>query len=91
MANIKHNQNQCLKEFGLSINGCFEEIDARILKPPILYYANNETPKVSNGCWRTGRTFDKPAKLISENDSWTIVNFTKTNIFEFQKQFIQEG
>ncbi|XP_043472206.1 protein argonaute-2-like isoform X2 [Leptopilina heterotoma] len=65
---IRHNQNNCLNEFGLSISGEFEKVKARVLDPPMLTY--NQDVRVSKGTWRA-TNFLAPKQL--PDYSWTIL------------------
>lgn len=65
---IRHNQNNCLNEFGLSISGEFEKVKARVLDPPMLTY--NQDVRVSKGTWRA-TNFLAPKQL--PDNSWTIL------------------
>ena len=51
MDNIQHNQNPCVQEFGISIENYFEEVNARILNPPIINYSKEQTAQVKDGVW----------------------------------------
>lgn len=66
---IRHNDNPCLREFGLSISGEFEKIKARVLPPPVLTY--NRDVSVAKGVWRASN-FLVPTNL--PDNSWTILN-----------------
>ncbi|XP_051175773.1 protein argonaute-2-like isoform X2 [Leptopilina boulardi] len=65
---IRHNQNPCLNEFGLSISGEFEKVKARVLDPPVLTY--NRDVHVSRGVWRASNFLDPKSLLDNE---WTIL------------------
>ncbi|XP_029661699.1 protein argonaute-2-like isoform X1 [Formica exsecta] len=65
------------QEFRLSVNTEMEKVDARILKAPILKYADAEVP-VNNGKWYM-KKFMQPMKL--KNDEWTIINLDKSHKF----------
>ncbi|XP_034935944.1 protein argonaute-2 isoform X3 [Chelonus insularis] len=70
-----YNENQTLREFGVSLNGTFEEVDARVLSPPELQY-HQQTVKVSKGVWQASKFYS--AKEIPSN-TWTILNLTRIN------------
>ena len=94
MQKINHNEDPCIKEFGISVNDEFVDIPARVLDPPQINYANNEGVKVFKGVWRPGKSFERPANLLNANESWTVVNFTNISANEinrFESMFMQEG
>lgn len=69
---MRHNQDPCMKEFGISVSGEFETVPARVLDPPQLKYLK-ENVRVSKGVWRASQ-FIKPSDLIAVNNTWTILN-----------------
>ena len=91
MKNINHNQDLCAKEFGIC-NDKFEEVNARVLYPPTIMY--KDAVHVAKGVWRPGRSFDNPSNVIARDNSWTVVNFSKTRSNDVQNlvdRFAREG
>lgn len=62
-----HNSNPTVREFGFSVANEFEKLDARVLPPPTLGYANERQARVSRGVWRGERFFGG-----KEINRWTI-------------------
>ncbi|KAK9511703.1 hypothetical protein O3M35_000311 [Rhynocoris fuscipes] len=50
---VGFNNDPFVRDFGLSVNTQFTEVDARILTPPNLLY-KNQSVQVDKGVWRTG-------------------------------------
>lgn len=63
---IKYNEADSVKGFGLRVDNEFAEIPARILDPPILAYAGNRTVRPARGEWRAeNMEFIVPQKNIN--------------------------
>ena len=61
-----------MKEFGLSIGGEFEKVNARVLNPPTLTYNEQDRDvRVTKGVWRASK-FNAAKDL--PDDTWTILN-----------------
>jgi len=63
------------REFHLSVNPQMKQVDARILTPPELRYAER-TATVAKGIWRL-QPFNQAKHL--EANSWTILNLSGTS------------
>lgn len=63
-----------MKEFGLSLNGQLEKVDARVLDPPALQYNDNKSTRVMKGVWRASEFLK--AQSIPEGQ-WTILNLSR--------------
>lgn len=48
---IDHNRTPAMQQFGINVDNKFAEVDARVLDPPTIQYANI-TMKPSRGVWR---------------------------------------
>lgn len=71
-----HNQDPCMKEFGISVSGEFEKVSARVLEPPALAYQQDRPARVAKGVWRADR-FLKPSQAIAPDNTWTILNLSR--------------
>ncbi|OXU25990.1 hypothetical protein TSAR_010814 [Trichomalopsis sarcophagae] len=69
---MRHNQDPCMKEFGISVSGEFETVPARVLDPPQLKY-QRQNVRVAKGVWRASQ-FINPSPLIAEDNTWTVLN-----------------
>ncbi|KAL3282466.1 hypothetical protein HHI36_005650 [Cryptolaemus montrouzieri] len=66
----RHNDDLCIRQFGFSIGNEFEQIQARVLAPPVLEY-DKRTVMPSKGIWRQENVkFFKGAEI----KSWTIIS-----------------
>ncbi|XP_063220818.1 protein argonaute-2-like isoform X2 [Bacillus rossius redtenbacheri] len=63
------NSSKTVQEFGFSVGDHFEEVEARILKPPSLEYDNQVIENPRNGAWYA-KNFLIGAKLIN----WVVLN-----------------
>lgn len=91
---FRYNQSPAVREFGFSVANEFEKIDARVLDPPRLKYANQPiTPQ--RGVWRADR-----AKFLACGQllKWTIVNLDRRtqnkaldNLAEMVRIFLNIG
>lgn len=71
---IKYNDAAAVKGFGLSVDGQFAKIPARILNPPMLEYGKNQTVLPSRGAWRAENLdFIVPKNIIN----WGVLIFDK--------------
>lgn len=57
MQQANHNAHPTVREFGFSIGNQFERLEARVLTPPRLGYAENKFANPSRGVWRGDRFF----------------------------------
>ncbi|KAJ8969356.1 hypothetical protein NQ317_016141 [Molorchus minor] len=64
-----YNSNNSVREFGFSVANEFEKLEARVLQPPSLEYANKKVVRPSRGVWR-GEKFFKPIVI----NKWTIIS-----------------
>ncbi|XP_053593614.1 protein argonaute-2 [Microplitis demolitor] len=71
---INFNADPTMQEFGISLNGQLEKVDARVLDPPALQYADIKNVRVQKGVWRASKFLT--AQNIPEN-SWTILNLSR--------------
>ncbi|CAD6208455.1 GSCOCT00014004001.2-RA-CDS [Cotesia congregata] len=72
-----------MREFGLSLNGQLEKVDARVLDPPALEYKDNKNTRVMKGVWRASEFLN--AQNIPDGQ-WTILNLSRCqegNLREF--------
>ncbi|XP_031786529.1 protein argonaute-2 [Nasonia vitripennis] len=69
---MRHNEDPCMKEFGVSVSGEFETVPARVLDPPQLRY-QNQNVTVIKGAWRASQ-FVQPSQLIENDNTWTVLN-----------------
>lgn len=63
-----YNRSPVIQEFGFSVGNEFEKVDARILPPPTLLYAESRTVAPAKGVWATNNKFLNGAVLAK----WTI-------------------
>lgn len=49
---VKYNENRVIREFGFSVSNEFETVNARVLPPPTLTYADSKPVTPSKGTWR---------------------------------------
>ncbi|XP_043269345.1 protein argonaute-2-like [Venturia canescens] len=68
-AKMRTNEDPAMKEFGISVGGDFETVNARVLDPPPL--KGRTEMLIRNGVW-TAKDFFTPMTL--PNKSWTILN-----------------
>lgn len=57
-----------MKEFGITVDTRPQEVEGRILNPPVLQYSNRQTQQVFKGVWR-GSQFHQGMAL----NSWSIL------------------
>ncbi|XP_064212606.1 argonaute-2b isoform X2 [Tribolium castaneum] len=69
-----YNNDPCIREFGFSVSNNFEKLDARVLNPPSLLYADNAQIKPSKGVWRADRNRFLVGATINK---WTIASGTR--------------
>lgn len=68
---IRHNESQTIRGFGLGIDENFVKVPARQLYPPVIQYGNS-TLKPSKGVWRgENMKFLMPQNMPTE---WSILN-----------------
>nr|XP_022913773.1 protein argonaute-2-like isoform X1 [Onthophagus taurus] len=72
MNNARFNESPEVKEFGITVSGKPEEIQARVLEAPTLEYGSNRIVRVSRGAWN-GIPFQSGAKI----GSWTIISLDR--------------
>jgi hypothetical protein len=93
MRNNVHDQNY-LKEFGIICcnNNKMNEIKARVLNPPTVYYRNKSMPRIDNGKWRMANNFKlyETEKLEYWMIVW-IVQMQTEKEFEFYKSKLING
>ncbi|XP_033207936.1 protein argonaute-2-like [Belonocnema kinseyi] len=89
---VRHNHSPCMKEFGLSIGGEFEKVNARVLNAPTLTYNEQDRDvRVMKGVWRASR-FNVGKDLPDE--SWTILNLdnrTREDALRNLEQLLRGG
>ncbi|KAG8037434.1 hypothetical protein G9C98_005644, partial [Cotesia typhae] len=78
------NNNLTMKEFGVSLTGQLEKIDARVLESPSLKYKDIKSLKVQKGVWRAGKFLE--AQSI-QDDCWTILNLSSECKEEEMRKF----
>lgn len=66
---IKHNDSPTLQQFGIGVDGNFASINARVLNPPTLEYANKKQVKPVRGVWNPAGEFLFPMQL----PNWSIL------------------
>lgn len=82
---MNFNDNLTMREFGISLNGQLEKIDARVLEPPSLKYKDIKSLKVQKGVWRAGKFLT--AQNIPDN-SWTVLNLSSDCKEEEIRKFV---
>lgn len=65
-----------MREFGVTIDDKFAEVDARVLKPPTLYYRNDQPVHVKKGVWNV-QPFRYSKGHIQTPETWTILSFDR--------------
>lgn len=93
---VNHNENPCVKEFDISVSGEFQEVDARILPAPTLYYNQGRSTEVRRGVWQLGGVkFNKPCTLLSKDNIWTILKLDSQihmdSVYDFANTLSREG
>ncbi|KAK0073829.1 hypothetical protein PV325_009163, partial [Microctonus aethiopoides] len=83
---MKYNQDPTLKEFGITLGGDFETVNARVLTPPTLQYATR-TVNVSKGVWRSSDFFNRPSSIPA--NKWTILNIGNRMADNILERFIK--
>ncbi|KAK0170075.1 hypothetical protein PV328_010680 [Microctonus aethiopoides] len=83
---MRYNQDPTLKEFGITLGGDFETVNARVLTPPTLQYAKR-TVNVSNGVWRSPDAFNRPSSIPA--GKWTILNLCQRMADNNLERFIE--
>lgn len=77
LRNTRHNENPCVREFGFRINNDFEKIQARVLEPPALEYANGSSVVPNKGVWRQDNyRFFRGAEI----STWIIISACGSNL-----------
>lgn len=71
---VKYNNDPCIREFGFSVNDQFEQLDARVLSPPNLLYADAAEIRPSRGVWRADRNKFLAGATIRK---WTVACATR--------------
>ncbi|XP_065215105.1 protein argonaute-2-like [Planococcus citri] len=66
---VKFNEDECVKEFDLTVNTTFETVTSYELKPPSIQYAKKIVP-VEKGEWRQNDYFIEPVNL----SRWVLIN-----------------
>ncbi|XP_057325397.1 protein argonaute-2-like [Microplitis mediator] len=82
---MNFNDNLTMREFGISLNGQLEKVDARVLEPPSLKYKDIKSLKVQKGVWRAGKFLT--AQNIPD-DSWTVLNLSSDCKEEEIRKFV---
>ncbi|BGP41047.1 hypothetical protein JCM10449v2_005016 [Rhodotorula kratochvilovae] len=75
---ISPSNNQAFGQFGLEISTTPIRLEARVLPPPKISFAQNRSVVPQGGTWDlTGKRFIQPARL----DSWIVFVFARQNEF----------
>ena len=69
---MRFNEDPSMKEFGISVGGEFERVDARVLEPPTLF--DVRAIRVNKGVWRANNFKEA---MILEDTKWTILNLNQ--------------
>lgn len=77
---IKHNQCETIRAFGLRIAETFTRVPARLIQPPLVEYRDCKTVKPKNGEWKMNYGCDELEVLTSAttNLTWTILNMDRS-------------
>lgn len=90
IARANYNNHPCVKEFGFSVGNEFQKLDARVLQPPQIQYAQRIVP-VSRGVWRSDQ-FVAPVTI----KNWTMVGVVprygpRPDDFKKMAQYFQQS
>uniref|UniRef100_A0ABD2W897 Uncharacterized protein n=1 Tax=Trichogramma kaykai TaxID=54128 RepID=A0ABD2W897_9HYME len=95
MNKIYDSNDDAMEQFGIKLDKEFAEVDARLLKAPILLYGNNRKAFPSRGVWKPEK-FRVPGSLqAAQTKYWSIINadrWVKSNdLFELAKVIKSEA
>lgn len=90
---MPYNGNPSMKEFNLKVNDQFEVLDARILEPPKLMYADGPVDP-NKGIWKLENQFLSPSKGMQKN-KWTVLSTDESikypEMMDLCKAMTEEG
>lgn len=76
-----YNIDPVVKEFGFFVGDKFEQVNGRVLQPPVLRYYNRKEAFVTNGCWSSENVqFESPAQIRKWTIVWTDQNEPPTHL-----------
>jgi len=68
---LRLQDDPCLNEFGIRVNGTMKEVEGRVLSPPSLQYFNAKEVRVKDGVWNPNAAFQQPGTPIN---TWAIID-----------------
>ncbi|CAH0557927.1 unnamed protein product [Brassicogethes aeneus] len=82
-----YNTDPVIKAFGFSVGNKFEEMQGRVLNPPVLEYAENRRTQPQKGVWRSGGKFFTSVTI----KKWTIAvadRYMPKNLNQFAEMIV---